>query len=458
MNLAHRHGLLIPAHRRSIWVHGDTERDFLLAADLIRTTMADRPHVALVLTARSPEMLQFLSRLFPDDTVLPLPTARGMRRWLRRLQVRHLCLLEGGRTLPPEILLGTIGKGMPTSVVNLTAADDSAAPLLDFARKHPRQIRFCVADEAIAGVLMGRGVPRSCVVETGSVDRDETAKAPSSEVGQQRRHLEGVGSVEDRDRLATDRTRAAIADLLPDGPPLPRVAQDWRVATWRDRVGSSRLWGLACRPLTRRRVDSSSDLRDTLGRPRSILCVGNGPSSEDPCLAAIPHDCLMRVNWRWKTRGFLTSPHVVFVGDARTLSEVEGVVYGVWNRRMEQGLLLRHLLVRGPSLMRYFTMDRISPLIRDRDWPDRPTNGAMMVAAAAALAPERLVIAGIDLYRHAGGRYPGERLAVNAYARAHSAETDLAIIRTALSTYRGDLTVLGDPLKRAMESEVPGER
>ena len=453
MNLAKRHGLLIPAHRRSIWFHGATDRDFLSAADLIRTTMADRPHVALVLTAESPDVLRFLARSFPDDTVLPLPAARGMRRWLRRLQVRHLCLLEGGRTLPPEILLGTIAKEMPTSVINLTTADGSAAPLLEFASMHPRLIRFCVADQTVAGELIARGVSAGCVIETGALRFDDSAKVPSSVVRQRRRLPEGSGVVEDRDGQVADRTREAIADLLPSGPSLPRIAQDWRVPTVRDRVGESWLWGAASRLLTARRFDGWEALQQSLGHPRTILCLGNGPSSEDPCLAAISHDCLMRVNWRWKTRGFLTSPQVVFVGDARTLREVEGVVYGLWNRPMEQGMLLRHLLVRGPSLMRYFTMDRISPLIRDRDWPDRPTNGALMIAAATALAPERLVIAGIDLYRHAGGRYPGDPLASNAYARAHSAETDLAIIRMALSTYRGDVTIFGDPLRQALETD-----
>ena len=442
MHLAKRHGLLIPVHRRSIWVHGDTERDFRHAADFIRTVMADRPHVALVLTATSPGVLRFLARSFPNDTVLPLPAPVGMRRWLHRLQVRHLCLLEGGRTLPPEIFVSAMAEGMPTSVVNLTTSDGSAAPLIEYAGRHPKLVRFCVADREVAGGMMARGLSGGCVIETGAFDVDASAAATTPEP-----------STSHPFRDATNRTREAIADLLPDGPSLPRVAQDWRVPTLRDRVGGSWLWGAASHPLKVRRIDGSETLRESLGHPRTILCLGNGPSSEDPRLTSIRHDCLMRVNWRWKQRGFLASPQVVFVGDARTLREVEGVVYGLWNRPMEQGMLLRHLLVRGPSLMRYFTMDRISPLIRDRDWPDRPTNGAMMIAAAASLAPERLVIAGIDLYRHAAGRYPGDPLAVNDYARAHSADTDLAIIRLALSTYRGDVTILGDPLKRALESE-----
>ena len=56
------------------------------------------------------------------------------------------------------------------------------------------------------------------------------------------------------------------------------------------------------------------DLRARLDSPTSILCLGNGPSSEGP---QIPKDCdsLFRVNWIWHDRKFLANPNLVFTGD-----------------------------------------------------------------------------------------------------------------------------------------------
>jgi hypothetical protein len=152
------------------------------------------------------------------------------------------------------------------------------------------------------------------------------------------------------------------------------------------------------------------------------------------------------VNWRWQQRGILTSPQVVFVGDPETIDQLDGVIFGLWNRALEQGMLLRHLRVHGLRPMRHFTMERSCAIIRDRPWPARPSNGALMIAAAAALEPDELCIGGIDLYQSPEGRYPGDPVGSNAYSRAHSRETDLAIIRSALATYRGALTVVGEVL------------
>ena len=70
-----------------------------------------------------------------------------------------------------------------------------------------------------------------------------------------------------------------------------------------------------------------------------------------------------------------------------------------------------------------------------------------MIAAAAALQPDALCIAGIDLYQSPEGRYPGDPVGSNAYARTHRRETDLAIIGSALASYRGALTIVGDALR-----------
>ncbi len=244
---------------------------------------------------------------------------------------------------------------------------------------------------------------------------------------------------------------ATLDRILPRGPSLPPVAQDWRIPTWRDRLGQSRAWRIASQLMDGGRIDSWDELARALGSPRKILCLGNGPSSEDPRVPAVNHDCLMRVNWRWRDRGMLTHPKMVFVGDPATISEVNGAIFGLWNCDLERGMLLRRLRTRGLRTMRHVTMERLCPIIRDGNWPARPSNGALMVAAAAALQPDEITIAGIDLFMSPHGRYPGDPVGINAYSRVHTRDTDLAVIRAALAGFRGKVAIIGDALHAALE-------
>jgi 3-deoxy-D-manno-octulosonic-acid transferase len=610
-------GATIPSHRRSLWVHGDTPLQFDAARQLIHGIMAERPHVRLVLTSQRLRTLKFLRATFVDDQTLPAPrgVAPVLNRYLRRLQVRHILLLDGGRSFPPDALRLAASQQIPISAVNVGSPGAVDNVLLEAARQYPAIVRLCVYDESVAQQLHVIGVPPVSIATTGCLDLDVNRSALWSAASALRRLLNlredtPVAAVTDLPReeeklvfgafeearqarpdlrliveprresdlvrlrndiqqrgwvavvkshqqsmpdqpwdillaefpgdlpallpvtaavivggtystggtgafvsatiaagakalvgpqqefedvpwqflrasplvrtveaedLATalvaavqssptrivvsgdgaptpsQRTHAAISSMLPDSPELPNVAQDWKVPTLRDRGGRSRVWRMMAPALMKKRVDSWKELSTSLGNPRSVLCLGNGPSSEDPRVAGFQHDCLIRVNWRWKTRGFLTNPQIVFVGDPATVHRVHDTVFGIWNTPLEFGILLRHLITHGPMAMNYFTMDRISPIVRDHTWPARPTNGALMIAAGAALAPDRLIIAGIDLYLHPDGRYPGDLLSNNQYAAAHSRDTDLAIIRSSLAQYRGELVIISDLLRKALE-------
>jgi hypothetical protein len=131
-------------------------------------------------------------------------------------------------------------------------------------------------------------------------------------------------------------------------------------------------------------------------------------------------------------------------------------MFGVWTIEMEYGMLLRNLATRGLRRIEIVTLERISPLIRGRTWPARPSNGALMIVVAAALQPDRLVIGGMDLFQHPAGRYPGDPGASNQYSRVHARDTDLAIIRLALQDYRGELVVLSDILRESL-TPAPNE-
>lgn len=187
-------------------------------------------------------------------------------------------------------------------------------------------------------------------------------------------------------------------------------------------------------------------LRARLGHPATILCLGNGPSSEAP---DIPRDCdrLFRVNWIWRDRGFLTEPDLVFTGDPDAPPPGSRAIVGFANAEEAERILTGYaapvdwLVV--PHLLRDGTAYR-----------DVPTNGAFMIAAAAALAPRRLVISGIDLYLHPQGKYPGAAEDPNTYDAIHSRETDVSFMRDALSRYRGELTILSDALCRELSPEA----
>lgn len=596
-------GLRLPSMRHALWVHGGPMLDFLVAQTLIQSILDARPHVGLVATATPREVRRALGRLFPDELTLAVPRRLTLAHWLDTLQVRHLLLLDGGRSLPGGLLKAAADRNLPISAVNLADAWCLSDELLEISRRQPGAACLCVQDRVVRQELMAKGVPARQIHETGSLFSDRKAhrsgaalrrrlaindqrrvvamldvpadeeralieayaearrhqprlhllwesrairrtaevqrqleargmhvatttsltqqSAPAWEVliasapgeaatllpladvvwigGSHGGHPSGavaafaaaagkrtlIGACRDFttvpwrllrrcpdlepvsiDHLAQALARADRIGEVSHPPPggedaarrthdalqawLPRPSsrpETWRLPTWRDRIGSSGAWQLTSRPLRRGRIESWDALAAHLDHPRTVLCLGNGPSSEDPRLQSLAHDCLIRVNWRWQKRGFLVKPQIVFVGDPATVQHISGAVFGFWNCSLEQGMLLRHLITRGLERPRYITMERLSASIRDQPWPARPSNGALMIDAAVALRPTRLIIAGLDGYRHPEGRYPGDLFGTNAYSRVHTHATDLAIIRTALSHYHGELIVLSDALR-----------
>jgi 3-deoxy-D-manno-octulosonic-acid transferase len=249
---------------------------------------------------------------------------------------------------------------------------------------------------------------------------------------------------------ASTRTLQAIARFIPQPQDEPLVQKTWQKKTRRERFGESVIWRKLATYRMRRRIDDWQTLKRRLAYPRAILCLGNGPTSELPELLDMPHDCLMRVNWRWQARGMLTQPDVVFVGDPQVFQKISSCIFAFSNVSLEIGMLLRHLLVCGPRPLEYFTLERISTLMREHDWYARPTNGALMIVAAAALQPERLIIAGMDLFLHPDGRYPGDLQSSNEYSQVHTRAVDLEVIRQGLQEYRGELVILSEALRTSL--------
>lgn len=196
-------------------------------------------------------------------------------------------------------------------------------------------------------------------------------------------------------------------------------------------------------------IGSVEALRTWLGTPETIVCLGNGPTSESPELAAYRDVTLLRVNWTWQARGLMTDPDAVFTADPDVPPKNSKAVL-IFPRSEGGRIVLRqHLLAGRRARSGFMMLDRLEPAIADFGAREIPTNGALMIAVAVALQPRRLVIAGMDLYSHAEGRYPGA-LAVDGYARGHSARCDLALIRGALADYEGETIILSSNLRAAI--------
>lgn len=240
--------------------------------------------------------------------------------------------------------------------------------------------------------------------------------------------------------------------LAAEPPADPRTASPWR-PTACSRLANGPLARWLDRRFGQRLLQSPQALSATLGRPAHILCLGNGPSSLSPEAAATHHNLLLRVNWRWiddpATPLRHRSPDLVLVGDERSVRRLSCPLFACQNRGMARYLLLRSLLGGRWPHFRLLLLEESFPELA-RTAAAKPTNGAWMVAVAAALQPAAITLAGIDLYSHPQGRYPWDLRANNAYARVHAREAELAFMRRALSDYRGDLHLLSDALAAAL--------
>lgn len=253
-----------------------------------------------------------------------------------------------------------------------------------------------------------------------------------------------------------DRTRAdavpALIELLE--PALRRAQRQGKQRRLPERLGR---WLLLDGPLGawfQRRFQPLGDLdalRLALGSPHTVLCLGNGPSSEDEVVRDVDHDALFRVNHAWRARGVLTEAACVFTGlRASVKAQPPGTPFVFQTRADAEDLRYRCATLPGP--VRYTTAEDLGVYgPHDTSAGDvfRPTNGAIMVAVAAALQPARLVISGIDLFSHPAGTYPGDASTPNAYTIAHDRDDELAFMFSALDRYGGELVILNEVLRDA---------
>jgi hypothetical protein len=424
--LATRLGGATTESPRTFWMVGHGQADFETAADMIEALMARHPRVDVLFTAPQTETRGWLHKRFARGLVLPppLPFAAVANRYMVNFNVRGLAFLGALAAGDRTIIKAANSRALPAVLVEGGTAEAHSATALG-AVPERLEHHFVLRAESRTRLLEA-GVPaeRLSLLEPDSAARSRCFVEVVS-------HLLGQDLKLIRSKLRPVRGRLErLALKAMDSPRLRRL--------------------LAFKA---ERYDTVDELRRALGNPQTILCLGNGPSSEDPEVATVQHDALFRVNFRWLDRGFLTAPDMVFTGSKETLNVVRGPIFGLQSIRSEARLLVTRILHPAFGRIRYAAIERLGLFLSEAHLHGvRPTNGAAMLAVAVALQPARLVISGIDLFSHPAGSYPGDTTTPNAYTPGHDADSELALLLEALSRYQGELVILSEALRREWEA------
>lgn len=425
-----RSGVFQRTSKRTLWIHGSEPADFASAGALLTDLRAAFPRLELRLISPRRETARWLETRYPGEVVLPTPWGLRyfVRRFLSNARPRALIILRSVNDVPQAVLAA-----LERREIAITLVDGQSTPTL--TTRCRSFSRLCMRSHEDVKRLLDAGVSADRVVHSGALGDDTRASTTASDPS-------GL--------VARRRTLDALESLLRKDLPKGRAARRGNPWGWRS--------ALLATPLGRRllersgeRIDSFEELAERIGSPDTILCLGNGPSSEHPRLREVRFDALFRVNWLWIERGFLTNPDVVFTGDRTTLAHVDQArIFGLRTIDEEIRVFRRRLLHPLLPRLLFFTYERLNGFLDQRDWGARPTNGAVMLATAVDLRPRRLVIAGIDLFADPAGSYPGRAGIPNAYAPVHTREAELAIIRAALDRHTGEVEVIGDVLRERL--------
>jgi hypothetical protein len=415
----------VPASpERTLWVIGSTADAFAGVRPVLESVLSRFPRIDVIYTARDPDLVPWLRGHVAEATVVPRPRtlALASARAVRQRNPRLVLLLNTVAPFEAGLLRAASRRQIPVALLAIgdTALVDAPSGVLDLVE------RFIALDDRGADALKAVESVASRVVSA----------------------VHG-----DHARAAVNAADALLPMLRRDLKVLRSEQRPWGRAAERLAVAAvDRAW---TRPLANgraERIAALGDLAAQLGHPRTILCLGNGPSSEDPRLRGIAYDALFRVNHLWQARGFLTDPDVVFTGSTDTVRRMKRAIVGVSTIRHEGRILLTGFTRVSWRRFRFFTVERLGILRPEPWWGGAvPTNGALMLATAVALRPERIVVAGMDLFRHQSGAYPGDTSTANAYTSRHESNVEERILLTTLEAHRGEVEIIGDVLRGLWE-------
>lgn len=421
------------ALQRSGWVPIPSNRSILVsvadrpALATIEPLLASlrRERISLLFIPGSPDVKQELIARFGDETVIDAPWNNRPSSVIFLLTSRARLLIGAGRidALPKRLVREAylMGIGVAFVAAERSDAESPDATLL-----------------ASVDMWLAQSASMEETLRTRGVASDRIVLAPMSDP-----------TSLDAQSPAMKRLNFLMARRPPARNPLQAL-----VTGWLDKPAGRRILKLRAE-----RIDTLDELRATLNDPGTILCLGNGPSSEDPALAQLNYDCLFRVNHRWVKRGLYADPQVVFTGQKRTLFTLRSRPIFAFQTRRAEALLVTHQIFNPLCRhMRFVTLERLH-ILGQLDWDGvRPTNGATMLAVAVALKPKRLVISGIDLFEDPAGAYPGDTQTPNDYVVVHERTSELDFILDTLEGFEGELVILSKPLAEKWASRSSGGR
>jgi hypothetical protein len=405
-----RLGLPPAEPERALWVLGRDRASFEAFAPAIAAILQRYDRLRVLLSAPDADLRDWLATRFPSCRVLPPPAAPGVGSYLKRCNIRVAAFLAPMNDAPRALLEGLRRRAITVLAVG---ARPGAAPAPRARLRASCELRLLIGPDA-AGNAPADGVRR--LDFPAAVDLLGEMMARDLKPLRRGGGLGAWLAALSRD----DRWRGALA---------------WRLTRYRD-------------------LDA---LRAALGAPMTILCLGNGPSSEDPALDGMAHDALFRVNHGWKQRGLHAAPDVVFTGGKPTMWAIGNAVFGLQTADAEARFAAMRTCNPLFGRSRFFNAHDMTPAMRDFGWGAlRPTNGASMLAVAVALRPARLIIAGIDLFRHEAGPYPGDASTPNAYSPGHSLDTELGFLLRLLAQFDGEIEIIGDALRSEWKTYKEG--
>lgn len=412
-----RLGLPPKTSARTLWVIGERREAFDSVAALLARVSDEQPRLRTVVSASTPELRSWLAKRFPAYPVYALPLGN---RWLaeayvRRSNIRAAIMLEDA-CLPGESLMRALQR-RAICLLALAARDDAPLTAALIANACEHQLRIDAAEKG--SPVAGSGNGGQAVV-------------------------------------SLSQAAAMLGEILGRDLKERRAARGARLSPSRYAVKNCERWPFSLRL---RRFHDAAALNARLHAPATILCLGNGPSSEQAEVLGERYDALFRVNHKWLERGFLCDPDVVFTGSRPAMTSLKRVIFGLQNEHQARRLAALAVLDPRRGRTGFFTVDDINPGARDFAWGTlRPTNGATMIAAAVALQPQRLVVAGIDLFQHPDGSYPGDKATPNAFSPAHARAAEIAFLLAMFERFRGELVIHGEVLAREWQRHRDRQR
>jgi len=391
---------------RTLLIVGDSKAGFLKIKPLIKDLVKRYVRLNIILTTKDIGLITWLKQIYPDHRALPLPHDNpfSISSFLTRGNIRTAVIIDKVPATCTGLVNGLNKRSI--ALTHLKTLENSQKPL------PPEYEKAC---EVLVELVETEVKP------TGAKHRQLTATQASDML----REMLG------RDLKLKREQNSQLPDISYKFLKMSKHITHRHLVNWR----------LLSYP-------GLEELTTALNHPDTIMCLGNGPSSEDKRLSKMTYDKLFRVNHSWRDRRLFQRPDVVFTGSKRSMRAVGDVIFGLQTENAERRLVATRFFSLYLKPTKFFNVSAISPRLIQFDWGNlRPTNGASMLAAAVALQPKKLIVAGMDLFQHPEGSYPGDTSTPNEFSPAHSLDAELRFLRELFDTYQGELVIISDILR-----------